>query len=63
MQYHLECFISGRRNELRRKEIEVLVADDEFVLAALIPLTKTGSTHLVRHIKKVKPMRAPRTLE
>jgi hypothetical protein len=63
MHYQLERLVSGGRNEVSGKEIEVLIADGELVLAALIPSTKAGSAYLVRYIELVKPVRASRALE
>ncbi len=50
MQYHLETFVDRGRNEVTGKEIEVLFADVEFVLATRISALEAGFAHLVRYI-------------
>jgi hypothetical protein len=58
MQNYLERLVDRWRNEVTGKEIVVLITDDEFVRAALIPPTKAGFAHVVWYIQVVKPMGA-----
>lgn len=58
MQHHLEPFVNGGRHKVTGEEVEIFIADNEFVLSSLIPFAKSGFAYLIRNIEIMQLMRA-----